>query len=86
MKYIFNNYMSRIILAIDEKANYSSKINRKLKGNITHVNLTFKRLEEQKLITKKFNLEKNKHIKYIKLTPKGEQVKELLIKLKEVIE
>ena len=86
MKTILNNSLINVLLLINERDNYSSKIYKKLKTHRGQLNKTLSRLEKQEFIIKYIDKKLNGKIKFIKLTPKGERVKELLIKLKQEIE
>lgn len=69
----------RVILEINDECNYPSKIGRKVGASSSHILNVTDKLEENKIISK----EKVGRKSLLKLTEKGKEIQELLIKLRE---
>ena len=81
MKIIFyKGSVHKIIISISKHVNYISKIARKTNGMYSHIAKIIKALEEKEILTRK----KEGRKVYIKLTKKGEKIKELLIELEKL--
>lgn len=78
---ICNNLTERIIMAIDSKNNYSSKILRNLGATYAHGAKVFRVLADHKIITK-INVGRKIHIK---LTKKGVKIQEYLKEIKKLL-
>lgn len=77
----FRGGAHKIIMAISDNTNYVNKISRKISTTYSHVVGTLNELEKKGLISKK----KDGRKVYIKLTDKGQKLKELLIKMELLI-
>ena len=67
----------KIMLTIDDRTNYSSKISKELKMTLAHIQRCICELKEEGIIIKT----KIKRKRILTLTPKGEKVKQAYIDL-----
>ena len=70
----------KIVTALSNRVNYISKIGRETGGVYAHITKVCNMLEDKGIVTK----EKHGRKVLIKLTKKGERIKELLLELKEL--
>lgn len=75
-----NNMTAKILMCISNRINYSSKISKYLNATYSHTTKIVKELEKKGLT----KIEKNGRQTIIHLTEKGQEIKELLIKVNEL--
>ena len=77
-----NSVLEKVIIMMNDRINYPSKIARELKVTQQSVNVAIRKLTASKMITKR----KEGRRVYLRLTEEGERIKELLLRLKELTE